>query len=146
LIRWILSAAVLLVPAQLAMAQTPDLTAAPVPVPAPQTSAPAGVGPRVGVNAAAPHALTLADAIRLALEQNNDVSIARLDTAIAQQDIRVAEGVFDPRLVPSLSYQRSTAASASAIGGAVNGAVEQIRRARAVGGRSIHRRLHGRPH
>lgn len=95
-----------------------------------QTTAPDGqppvvLTPRVGVTTGAPRPLTLDEAIRLTLEQNNDVSIARLDTAIARQDILGAQGVFDPRLVPSLTYQRSTTASASAIGGATNGAVDQ---------------------
>jgi HAE1 family hydrophobic/amphiphilic exporter-1 len=79
--------------------------------------------PRVGVSAA-PRSLTLDDAIRLTLEQNNDVSIARLETNLAQEDIRAAQGVFDPRLIPALTYQKATSASASAIGGAVNGAVD----------------------
>jgi HAE1 family hydrophobic/amphiphilic exporter-1 len=83
------------------------------------------LSPRVGVAAGAPRALTLDEAIRLTLEQNNDVSIARMDTAIAREDIRAAQGIFDPRIVPSLTYQRTTTASASAIGGATNGAVEQ---------------------
>ena len=95
-----------------------------------QTSQPEGqppvvLSPRVGVSTGAPRPLTLDEAIRLALEQNNDVSIARMDIAIAREDIRAAQGVFDPRLIPTLSYQRSTTASASAIGGATNCAVEQ---------------------
>lgn len=93
--------------------------------PPPQGQPPVVLSPRIGVNTGAPLALTLDDAIRLTLEQNNDVSIARLDTAIAREDIRVAQGVFDPRLFPALTYQRSTTASASAIGGATNGAFDQ---------------------
>jgi outer membrane protein TolC len=91
----------------------------------PQGQPPVVLSPRVGVSAGAPRSLTLDEAIRLTLEQNNDVSIARMDTAIARQDILGAHGAFDPRLVPTLTYQRSTTASASAIGGATNGAVEQ---------------------
>ena len=53
--------------------------------------------------------------IRMTLEQNNDVSLARLELDSAREGIRVAEGTFDPRLVPSLSYQRAASASASAI-------------------------------
>jgi HAE1 family hydrophobic/amphiphilic exporter-1 len=79
--------------------------------------------PRVGVSGP-PRTLTLDEAIRLTLEQNTDVSIARIDVDIARQDIRASEGIFDPRLVPALLYQKSTTASASAIGGAVNGAVD----------------------
>ena len=80
---------------------------------------------RVGVDSASPLFLTLADAIRLTLDQNNDVVVARLDKDASRQDIRAAEGVFDPRFVPMLSYQRTVSASASAIGGAINGRLEQ---------------------
>jgi HAE1 family hydrophobic/amphiphilic exporter-1 len=81
--------------------------------------------PRVGVETGAPLALTLGEAIRLTLEQNNDVSVARLERDAARQDIRAAEGVFDPRVLPVFSYQRTVSANASAIGGAVNGRLEQ---------------------
>ena len=103
------------------------LAAAPA---AAQTPQPAGeppvvLSPRIGVTTGAARQLTLDEAIQLTLEGNNDVSISRLDTAAAREDIRAAQGVFDPRLVPTLTYQRSTTASASAIGGATNGAVDQ---------------------
>ena len=80
--------------------------------------------PRVGV-ADAPLSITLADAIRMTLEQNNDVSIARLDTDIARQSVRVFEGVFDPRLAPNFGYQRNVDANTSAIGGATEGRLER---------------------
>lgn len=81
--------------------------------------------PRVGVESATPLTLSLADAVRLTLERNNDVTIARLQLDAARQDIRAAEGVFDPRLVPALSFQRAVTANTSAVGGAVNGRLEQ---------------------
>jgi HAE1 family hydrophobic/amphiphilic exporter-1 len=77
----------------------------------------ANLPPRVGVSAAPPRALTLSDAIQLTLEGNNDVTIARLETQEARQDIRAFEGVFDTRLTPVLSYQRAVNPNASAIGG-----------------------------
>jgi outer membrane protein TolC len=89
----------------------------PAPVPQPRA-------PRVGVTAA-PLTITLADAIRMTLEQNNDVSIARLDTDIARQSVRVFEGVFDPRLAPNFGYQRNVDANTSAIGGATEGRLER---------------------
>ena len=79
---------------------------------------------RIGVETAPPRSLTLEDAVRMTLEQNNDVAIARLESAAARQDVRVAEGVFDPRLIPAVSYQKAVAATASAIGGGTNGRVE----------------------
>lgn len=81
--------------------------------------------PRVGIAEGAPRPLTLDEAIRLTLESNNDVAIARLERDAARESVNAAVGVFDPRLFPSLSFQKSTTASASAIGGAVNGALEQ---------------------
>ncbi len=90
-----------------------------------QEVSPAVVLPaRVGVPAA-PRTLSLEDAIRLTLEQNNDVSIARLEIEAARQDVRAAAGVFDPRLTPTVSYQRVTSPSVTAIGGGLNGRVEQ---------------------
>jgi HAE1 family hydrophobic/amphiphilic exporter-1 len=92
----------------------------------PPTSGPGVVlPPRVGVAAGAPLSLTLSEAIRMTLEQNNDVTVARLEADAARQDVRAAEGVYDPRLVPFLSYQRTVSASASAIGGAREGRLEQ---------------------
>jgi len=78
---------------------------------------------RVGVEAQA-LSVTLDDVIRKALENNADVTIARIDTQIAAENIRLARGVYDPRLLPVVSFQRAVNASASALGGAVNGRVE----------------------
>jgi HAE1 family hydrophobic/amphiphilic exporter-1 len=96
--------------------------AAPAQDPAP--AAPITPAPRVGV-AGPVLALTLGDAIRMALEQNGDVAIARLDAGAAAEGIRAAEGAYDLRLMPALSFTRAVSASASAIGGAVRGRVEQ---------------------
>ena len=90
-----------------------------------QGEIPVVLPPRVGVDAASPLFLTLADAIKLTLEQNNDVVVARLDQDVSRQDIRAAEGIFDPRLIPMFTYQKTVSASASAIGGAINGRLEQ---------------------
>ncbi len=92
----------------------------------PATEAPrVGLPARVGVEAGQPLRMTLEEAIRLTLEQNNDVSVARLELDAARQDIRAAEGLFDPRLFPTFSFQRTVSANTSAIGGAVNGRLEQ---------------------
>jgi len=105
-----------------APAPTPIVSQAPA---APVTAAQAPPLPaRIGVGGA-PLSLTLADAIRLAIERNNDVTIAREETQAARQSIRAAEGVFDPLFVPSLSYQRAVTPSASALGGGTAGTLEQ---------------------
>lgn len=102
-----------------------------------QTPAPT-LPPRVGVEPGAPLSLTLSEAIRLTLEQNNDVAVARLQTEGAEQEVRAQEGVFDPRFIPSFLYQRAALPVASAIGGATNGRVEQNQLAGGLlfGGRS----------
>ena len=56
--------------------------------------------PRVGVTGE-PSPLRLEDAVRLALQENNDVAIARLDVQASREDIRAALGVFDPRFLPT---------------------------------------------
>jgi outer membrane protein len=90
----------------------------------PEATPPLVLAPRVGV-ADLPRTLTLGDAIRLTLEQNNDVSIARLDADAARQDVRAALGIFDPRLVPALTYQRVASPSTSTIGGGIEGRLQQ---------------------
>ena len=101
--------------------------------PAPAGASPAGgvqpqpvvLPPRVGVSAAPGATLTLKEVVRLTLEQNNDVAVARLEIDAAREEVQAAEGVFDPRLLPSLSYTRANNPNASAIGGATNGQVTQ---------------------
>jgi outer membrane protein TolC len=89
--------------------------------PAPAAQAQAA---RIGV-ADTPLSITLADAVRMTLEQNNDVSIAKLDTDVARQNVRAAEGVYDPRVTPNFGYQRNVDANTSAIGGATEGRLER---------------------
>ncbi len=99
------------------------------PTAAQQPAAPQGVAPalvlppRVGVPAE-PLTLSLEEAIRLTLEHNNDVTVARLENQAAREDIRAATGIFDPRLAPTATYQRVTTPSVTAIGGGLNGRVE----------------------
>jgi HAE1 family hydrophobic/amphiphilic exporter-1 len=84
------------------------------------------LSPRVGVTGE-PSALRLDEAVRLALEENNDVAIARLETQSAQEDIRAVLGVYDPRLLPAIGYRHTSTPVASSIGGAANGKVEEKR-------------------
>ncbi len=97
-----------------ALAQT---QAQPAPVAPPLT-------PRIGVGDT-PLSMTLADAVRMTLEQNNDVSIARLEVDDARQSVRAAEGFYDPRVTPNFGYQRNVSANTSAIGGATEGRLER---------------------
>jgi outer membrane protein TolC len=90
----------------------------------PPTSVAPILQPRVGVSAQ-PLSISLADAIRMTLEQNNDVSIARLEVDAARQGVRAAEGVYDPRVTPTFGYERLVSANTSAIGGATEGRLER---------------------
>jgi len=101
-----------------AAAQTP-----PPPTPV-QTPVPAPQQPRVGVQAT-PLQISLADAIRMTLEQNNDVAIARIETGVAREGLKAVEGVYDPRVTPNFGYERIVTANTSAIGGATEGRLER---------------------
>ncbi len=114
--RWTTPAAIVLV-ALLAVGTPVLAQTQPGPIAQPEA-------PRIGVSEA-PLSLTLADAVRMTLEQNNDVSIARLDTDVARQNVRAFEGVYDPRVVPNFGYQRNVSANTSAIGGATEGRLER---------------------
>jgi outer membrane protein TolC len=76
-------------------AQTPE----PQPPPTPTDL------PRVGVTAAE-RRLTLADAIALAVQNNLEVEVEKLNVASAETAIRAAQGAFDFRLQARPDYQR----------------------------------------
>lgn len=82
---------------------------------------------RVGVDVANQLSLTLEEAITLALQSNNDIDISRNDVRIAEFNFRGARGVYDPLIAAESYYESATTPTASAIGGAVNGAVTQTR-------------------
>lgn len=113
-----LAAAAAVAAADGASGQTPVQPQTPIP------TAPMTLAPRIGITDA-PLSLTLADAIRMTLEQNNDVAIAKLDVQSARQSVRALEGLFDPRVAPNVSYERRVSANTSAIGGATEGRLEQ---------------------
>jgi outer membrane protein TolC len=82
---------------------------------------------RVGVDNSNSLSLTLAEAIELALVNNNDIDSSRKTRRIADFSLLRAQGVYDP-LVNAQGYRESiTTPTASAIGGAVNGSVTQTR-------------------
>ena len=97
---------------------------------APNYSAPARPLPdanRVGVDIANQLPMTLEEAITLALKNNNNIDISRNDVQVAEFNLRGARGVYDPLLSSENYYESATTPTASAIGGAVNGAVTQTR-------------------
>lgn len=82
---------------------------------------------RVGVDIANQLPMTLEEAITLALRNNNNIDISRNDVQVAEYNLRAARGVYDPLLSAENYYESATTPTASAIGGAVNGAVTQTR-------------------
>ncbi len=113
-------------------AQTPVPTPKPAKLPedvppiAPDFRAPVRPLPsveRVGVDVANQLPLSLNDAIKLALQNNNDIETAKKDVEIAEFNLRGADGVYAPAFVSDSFYERRTTPTASVIGGAVNGAV-----------------------
>jgi len=149
-VRSIFASALLLVAAFCVRSQTDQPTPTPTPLPTAQpTPIPGGIVPaailpndpppvapnftapvrpmpgseRVGVNLADQLSLTLAEAIELALKNNNDIDASRNDVRIAEFGLRGARGVYDPLMFNDSYYESNTTPTASLIGGAVNGAV-----------------------
>ncbi len=105
---------------------TPDL---PPPV-APTFDTPARPMPsteRIGVSTDNQLSLTLDQAVEMALKNNNDIDASRNDTKISEFGWKGAKGVYDPLLLTDNFYEKIATPTASAIGGAVNGAVTQTR-------------------
>ena len=82
---------------------------------------------RVGVDVANQMPLSLDEAIEMALKNNNDIDATRDTVRMAEFTLRGARGVYDPLLNGESYYESATTPTASAIGGAVNGAVTQTR-------------------
>lgn len=105
----------------------PRLPEAPPPI-APDYRAPLRPlpsGERVGVEGNQQAPVSLEEAIRLALSNNNDIDSARADVRIAEQDLKAAHGAYDPQLFWETYYERRMVPIASAIGGAADGRLVQ---------------------
>src|SRR5262245_35552589 len=101
---------VLLAPAFEASAQTPS--AAPM-RPAPER--------RVGVQTSNRVSLTLREAVMMALENNRDIEIERLNAQTNEFDLRAAIGVYDPALTASVFYDHNVTPVASLLAGGADG-------------------------
>jgi HAE1 family hydrophobic/amphiphilic exporter-1 len=62
---------------------------------------------RVGVNPSKRVTLTLRDAMSMALENNRDIEVERLNVQMNEFDLRASQGFYDPNLSTSLYYDRS---------------------------------------
>jgi len=89
-------------------------SAAPRPIPAlPNLS-------RLGVTSDNTLALTLNDALRRALENNNDIEVARNDVRFAETTLRAFEGVYDPIFSFNPQLNNQIQSQQSALGGSAN--------------------------
>ena len=70
---------------------------------------------RVGVDLSHSRRLTLREAITMALENNRDIEVERLNVQLNEFDLRAAQGIYDPSLVASLYYDRRNAPSANVL-------------------------------
>jgi HAE1 family hydrophobic/amphiphilic exporter-1 len=61
--------------------------------------------------------ISLNDAIKRALENNNDIEVARDDVRIAETQLRALEGVFDPVFAVTPVYDRRISPQQSSLGG-----------------------------
>ncbi|MCA1643823.1 MAG: TolC family protein [Acidobacteria bacterium] len=81
---------------------------------------------RVGVNVSDQVSLSLADAIRLALKNSNDIDESRIDVRIAEYALNSARGVYEPVFSSESFYERATNPTSSTLGGAgASGSVTQ---------------------
>src|SRR6185437_12032787 len=71
---------------------------------------------RLGVGTEA-LALSLNDAIKRALENNNDIEVARDDVRFAETQLRSLEGVFDPIFAITPQYDKRISPQQSSLGG-----------------------------
>jgi len=73
---------------------------------------------RVGVNGGDSLSLTLNEAIRRALENNNDIEVARNDVRLAEQQLYALQGVFDPVFTYTPEVNNSVRPVVNIFGGA----------------------------
>lgn len=69
---------------------------------------------RVGTQTAQPIAITLSEAIRRALQNNNDIEVSRDDVRFQETQVRGLEGVYDPVLTISPTYTRNSTTGSTA--------------------------------
>ena len=80
---------------------------------------------RVGVDMLEQAALSLNDAIALALQNNNDIDASRIDVQVAEFNLTAARGVYDPVFSSESYYESRTTPTSSTIAGGLNGSVTQ---------------------
>ncbi|HEV7892132.1 MAG TPA: TolC family protein, partial [Pyrinomonadaceae bacterium] len=80
---------------------------------------------RVGVDMGEQRALSVREAIELALSNNKDIEVARENVRAAEFDLTAARGVYDPRFTTNSYYERTETPAASFLSGTSSGSVTQ---------------------
>ena len=80
---------------------------------------------RVGVENADALPLSLNEAIKLALENSNDIRTSRIDVEKAEYNLTARRGAYDPQLFSETYFERSSTPVASFLGGNDSGSLEQ---------------------
>jgi outer membrane protein len=80
-------------------------------------------GARIGVDQSQPLALTLFDAVRMALEQNRELEVERINVQQSEYDLFAAKGARDVGLSGSGYYENRTIPIGSLLGGGPNGSL-----------------------
>lgn len=80
---------------------------------------------RVGIDTTTTSPLTLQEAIRLALENNNDISASRIDVELSEHDLEAARGGYDPVLKSQYTFEHSRVPVTSFFGGTSGNSLKQ---------------------
>src|ERR1700682_3008471 len=78
---------------------------------------------RVGVDMDQQQPLSLREALKMALDNNKDIEVARENVKLAEFDLLGAHGAYEPRLNAQSYYERVKTPTASFLSGGANGAV-----------------------
>lgn len=87
--------------------ETAKAVASQVTIPAASLYSPTDLN-RVGVQTAQPISISLSDAIRRALENNNDIEVSRDDVRLQKTRVKALEGIYDPVLTVSPTYSSTS--------------------------------------
>lgn len=79
--------------------------------------------PRVGVDESRPLALTVFDAVKMALGQNQEIEVERINVRQAEYDLFAARGANDISLGASTYYEHRTVPVGSVLAGGPNGSL-----------------------
>ncbi|MBI4850866.1 MAG: TolC family protein [Acidobacteria bacterium] len=79
---------------------------------------------RIGVNSQNSIQLTIEEAVRLALENNRDIEVERINIKRSEFDLAATQGIFDPTLDLRFSYNHRNSPVTSLLAGGENGKLE----------------------